>query len=149
MRVVIQRVKRAKVKVGGRTVGKINAGLFVLLGIKDEDREEDVLVLADKISKLRIMADSGGKMNLSVKETGSKVLVVSQFTLYADSSKGNRPSFVKAAQPEMALKLYNQLINKLKELGLDVETGVFGKYMNISLFLDGPVTIMLDSRDWN
>jgi len=147
MRLIVQRVDQAEVKNEGKIVGKIKRGLFVLLGVSKGDKEEDALFLAEKLAKLRVMSDEKGKMNLSIKDSEGKVLVVSQFTLYADTKGGNRPSFIKAAEPELALKLYNLFIEKLKNLGIEVETGKFGSYMKISLGLDGPVTIILDSNE--
>lgn len=143
----MQRVDQAEVKNEGKIVGKIKRGLFVLLGVSKGDKEEDALFLAEKLAKLRVMSDEKGKINLAVKDVEGKVLVVSQFTLYADTKGGNRPSFIKAAEPELALKLYNLFIEKLKNLGIEVETGKFGSYMKISLELDGPVTIILDSNE--
>ncbi|QLG69701.1 MAG: D-tyrosyl-tRNA(Tyr) deacylase (EC 3.6.1.n1) [Candidatus Woesebacteria bacterium] len=147
MRLIMQRVDQAEVKNEGKIVGKIKRGLFVLLGVSKGDKEEDALFLAEKLAKLRVMSDEKGKINLAVKDVEGKVLVVSQFTLYADTKGGNRPSFIKAAEPELALKLYNLFIEKLKNLGIEVETGKFGSYMKISLELDGPVTIILDSNE--
>ena len=143
----MQRVDQAEVKNEGKIVGKIKRGFFVLLGVSKGDKEEDALFLAEKLAKLRVMSDEKGKINLAVKDVEGKVLVVSQFTLYADTKGGNRPSFIKAAEPELALKLYNLFIEKLKNLGIEVETGKFGSYMKISLELDGPVTIILDSNE--
>lgn len=147
MRLIMQRVDQAEVKNEGKIVGKIKRGLFVLLGVSKGDKEEDALFLAEKLAKLKVMSDEKGKINLAVKDVEGKVLVVSQFTLYADTKGGNRPSFIKAAEPELALKLYNLFIEKLKNLGIEVETGKFGSYMKISLELDGPVTIILDSNE--
>jgi D-tyrosyl-tRNA(Tyr) deacylase len=146
MRVIIQRVKKAKVILDetGKVSGEINKGLLLLIGVGDEDGEEKARLLARKISKLRVMADDEGKMNLSVKDIGAGILVVSQFTLYADTSKGNRPSFIKAADPKKAEKLYNFFVDELKKEVGKVETGSFGAYMNIDAKLDGPVTILLD-----
>lgn len=145
MRLVIQRVKRAKVLVKGKSevVGKIGKGLFILMGVTDGDSKEEVEKLAEKVSKLRIMSDKKGKMNLSIKDVGGKVLVVSQFTLYADTSKGNRPSFIKASAPGLAQDIYEHFIAQLKEREIKVETGEFGAYMEIDTELDGPVTIIL------
>lgn len=147
MRLVVQRVKKAKVvKVeNGEAVGQIGRGLFVLLGIKKGDTEKGAEILADKLSKLRVMSNAKDKMNLSVADTGGKMLVVSQFTLYADTSGGNRPSFISAEEPEKAKKLYEFFVEKLKERGLSVETGSFGDYMEIESVLDGPVTIIYDT----
>lgn len=145
MKLVVQRVKKARVKVveTGRVSGKIGEGLLVLLGVKNGDKDEDAERLAEKLSKLRIMKDKEGKMNLSIKDVDGKILVVSQFTLYADTSKGNRPSFIRAADPELAERLYNHFVSKLKSLGVNAETGNFGSYMEIEAELDGPVTIIL------
>ncbi|MCH7730402.1 D-tyrosyl-tRNA(Tyr) deacylase [Patescibacteria group bacterium] len=149
MRLVVQRVNSAKVVVAetGKVVGEIGKGLFVLLGVKDGDSEKDAKALAEKLAKLRVIADDAGKMNLSVKDVAVSVLVVSQFTLYADTSKGNRPSFIKAAKPGHAEKLYENFVDKLKEKGVKVETGSFGEYMEIDAKLDGPVTIIIESGD--
>ena len=143
----MQRVDNAEVRTEGRVVGRIDKGLFVLVGVSREDKEEGALFLAEKLAKLRVMSDEKGKMNLSIKDVEGKVLVVSQFTLYADTKGGNRPSFIKAGEPELALKLYTLFIERLKSLGIKVETGNFGSYMKISLGLDGPVTIVLDSNE--
>jgi D-tyrosyl-tRNA(Tyr) deacylase len=147
MRLIVQRVNLASVAVGGKVVGKIEAGLFVLLGVKEGDSEKDAELLADKLSKLRVMSDSDNKMNLSVKDVMASVLVVSQFTLYADTTGGNRPSFIKAAKPDKAKRLYEFFVQKLKEKRIKVETGSFGEYMKINAVLDGPVTIILDSEE--
>jgi len=146
MRLVVQRVQRAKVyRVNdGKTLGEIGLGLFVLVGFKKGDSEKEVGILADKISKLRVMSDSEDKMNLSVPETKSEILIVSQFTLYADTKGGNRPSFIDAEEPEKAKKLYELFIEKLREKGIKVETGSFGDYMQIEAVLDGPVTITIE-----
>ena len=146
MRLVIQRVSKAQVSVDEKILGKINKGLFVLVGVKEGDKKEDAVFLAEKLSKLRVMSDDNDKMNLSVKDVGAEILIVSQFTLYADTSKGNRPSFVKAADPLLAEELYNLFINNLRDMGIKVETGKFGAYMKIKPELDGPVTIVIDSR---
>jgi D-tyrosyl-tRNA(Tyr) deacylase len=145
MRLVIQRVSSAQVRVSGKVVGKIGKGLFVLVGVKEGDNEKDAEFLAEKLSKIRLMADSDNKINLSLKDTKAGVLIVSQFTLYADTTDGNRPSFIKAADPDKAKGLYEFFIRKLKEKGIKVETGSFGKYMEINTVLDGPVTIIVDS----
>lgn len=145
MHLVVQRVKEARVKVIGseKIVGKIGKGLFVLIGVGKEDEKGVAEILANKVSKLRIMAGENDKMNLSVKDTNSEVLVVSQFTLYSDTSGGNRPSFISAAEPKLANEIYIGFIDKLKKLGIKVETGSFGDYMEIEAVLDGPVTITL------
>lgn len=147
MRVVIQRVSKALVKAQGEVVGKIGKGLFILVGVFKDDSEQDALYLADKLSKLRVMADDNGKMNLSVSDVKGGILVVSQFTLCADTTAGNRPSFIKAAAPDKALDLYNLFVERLNKLGLVIETGSFGNYMQIEAHLDGPVTVVLDSKD--
>lgn len=143
MKLVVQRVKKAKVTVvPDRTVGEIGTGLFVLVGVKKGDSLKDAETLAEKLVKLRAMKDGEDKMNLSVKDVGGKFLVVSQFTLNADTSGGNRPSFINAALPDDARKIYEHFLKKLKEKGAEVETGEFGAYMNIDCVLDGPVTIL-------
>lgn len=143
MKLVVQRVKKAKVVVvPDKAVGEIGIGLFVLAGVKKGDSPLDAEVLADKLVKLRVMKDKEDKMNLSVSDVDGKFLVVSQFTLNADTSGGNRPSFINAALPEGAKKIYEHFIAKLKEKGANVETGEFGAYMNIDCVLDGPVTII-------
>ena len=146
MRLVIQRVKKATVSLAdsGQVVGEIGQGLFVLVGVKKGDTKVKAEKLAEKLAKLRIMADKKRKMNLSVQEVGKEVLVVSQFTLCADTHKGNRPSFIQAAEPKTAEKLYQHFISILKSKGLKVATGQFGAYMEIKLLLDGPVTILLE-----
>jgi len=147
MRLVIQRVKKASVRVkeSGEIVGKIEKGLFVLVGVAEGDTEKNSEILAEKLAKLRVMADDAGKMNLSINDVGGSVLAVSQFTLYADTSGGNRPSFIKAAKPELAEKIYNHFVEKLQKLGVKVETGKFGEYMEIDADLDGPVTIIIEN----
>lgn len=145
MRLVIQRVSKAKVTVDKKTVGEIKRGLFVLVGVKKGDSEKEAETLAEKLMKLRIMADEEAKMNLSVKDAGGSFLVVSQFTLYADTSGGNRPSFINAALPDEAKKVYQHFLTKLRALGGKIETGSFGAYMEIETVLDGPVTIILGS----
>jgi D-tyrosyl-tRNA(Tyr) deacylase len=144
MRLVIQRVSEASVSIDGKVIGKIRKGLFVLVGVGKEDNEKKAEELAEKLSKLRVMADKNGKMNLSVNDVGAKILAVSQFTLYGNTRKGNRPSFVNAAEPGKAEKIYNHFIEKLKEKGIEVETGSFGDYMTINTKLDGPVTIIME-----
>ncbi len=144
MRLVVQRVEKAKVvKVDdGSTVGEIGKGLFVLVGVKKGDTEKDAEMLAAKLSKLRVMADPNDKMNLSVSDVKGSMLVVSQFTLHADTSGGNRPSFINAEDPERAKELYEFFVKKLNDTGIKVETGSFGDYMKIETVLDGPVTII-------
>lgn len=143
MRLVIQRVNSASVSVGEKIVGEIGTGLFVLVGIEQKDTRASVSALAQKLLKLRIMADGNKKMNLSVIEAGGEILVVSQFTLLADTSQGNRPSFLKAANPAKAKELYEFFINTLKSEKLNIQTGSFGEYMQIECELDGPVTILI------
>lgn len=145
MRAVVQRVTEGKVTINNRAVGQIVAGYVVLLGVSQKDDEENARKLAEKILKLRVMADKNNKMNLSIQDTGGEILVISQFTLYGDTSKGHRPSFVKAAAPVQAKKLYNLFINMLKKGGLKVEIGEFGARMAVQLTNDGPVTIILDT----
>jgi D-tyrosyl-tRNA(Tyr) deacylase len=147
MRLVIQRVKKAKVinKEKNITTGQIEEGLFVLLGIKKGDTEKEADYLAEKLSKLRIMSDKDKKMNLSIKDVKGEILVVSQFTLYGDVKGQNRPSFIKAEESKKAKQLYEYFIDKLKSLGILVENGSFGNYMEIESTLDGPVTIIIDS----
>ncbi len=149
MKLVVQRVGKARVyRVSdGEVLGEIEKGLFVLVGFKKGDSEKDTVTLAEKLSKLRVVSDSDGKMNLSVTDTKSEVLVVSQFTLYADTKGGNRPSFIEAEEPEKAKKLYELFVKSLKEKGIKVETGSFGDYMQIEAIMDGPVTILIDSID--
>ena len=145
MRLIVQRVSEGEVKVRGKVLGRISGGLFVLVGIKQGDSLKDAEVLVEKLYKLRVMADKAGKMNLSVADVKGEFLVVSQFTLYADTSGGNRPSFINAADPADAQKIYEHFLFKLKEKGAKVETGSFGEYMEISAELDGPVTILLET----
>ncbi len=145
MRLVIQRVKRAEVKIVklNKVVGKIGSGFLILVGVGEGDTKNEAKKLAEKTVKLRIMGDSDGKMNLSIKDViNSGILVVSQFTLYADTSGGNRPSFVAAAKPGLANEIYLAFVNYLKEVSIKVETGEFGEHMEISALLDGPVTIL-------
>ncbi|MEK6302164.1 MAG: D-aminoacyl-tRNA deacylase [Acidobacteriota bacterium] len=146
MRAVVQRVTKARVDVGAETVGEIDAGLLVLLGVARDDASEDADYLADKIINLRIFADDEGKMNRSLLDTGGSMLAVSQFTLYGDTRKGRRPSFIEAAEPEKANSLYEYFVGGARSLGVKVETGVFQAMMKVSLTNDGPVTILIDSR---
>lgn len=145
MRAVIQRVAEARVAVDGAVVGQIGAGLCILLGIGRQDDETQANVLADKTKKLRIFADDEGKMNRSVLDTGGAVLVVSQFTLYADCRQGNRPSFTDAAAPSEAKALYEHFVHRLRAGGLTVATGRFGGHMTVTLANDGPVTLILEA----
>ena len=145
MRCIVQRVSSALVSINGKVVGEIGKGLFVLVGIKEGDTEKDAEFLAEKLVKLRVMSDKEGKMNLTVSDVDSEILVVSQFTLYADTSGGNRPSFIEVARPDVAQPLYEHFVNQLKSQGVKVQTGKFGEYMEIDVILDGPVTIILES----
>jgi D-tyrosyl-tRNA(Tyr) deacylase len=147
MRAVLQRVRQAAVVVEAETIARIGNGLLVLLGVTETDTAEDVRRLAEKISHLRIFADENGKMNRSVLDSGGEVLVVSQFTLYGDCRKGRRPSFVNAAPPELAVPMYEAFIEALRSLGLPVRTGRFGAMMQVELVNDGPVTLILDTRE--
>ncbi len=147
MRAVIQRVSYANVQVNGDTVGAIEQGLMILLGITENDTEEDIIWLADKLRKLRIFSDEQGKMNRSVEDINGSCLVISQFTLFASTKKGNRPSFIKSAKPDIAIPLYQQFVDYLKDQSLKVETGIFGADMKVSLLNDGPVTITMDSKN--
>ncbi|SFH67777.1 D-aminoacyl-tRNA deacylase [Pisciglobus halotolerans] len=147
MKIVIQRTKDAKVTVEGKTVGHISHGFVLLVGISTEDTQEDVDYLVKKISKLRIFEDQAGKMNLSIKETEGEILSISQFTLLADTKKGNRPSFTQAARPEQSIPLYESFNQGLRQEGLKVETGIFGADMQVTLTNDGPVTIVIDSKN--
>lgn len=147
MKVVVQRVKSARVtrKEDNKVVGEIKSGLFLLLGIKKGDTEKQVDEIVNKILKLRVMADEKDKMNLSVQDTKSEILLVSQFTLYANTKDGNRPSFIDAEEPTKAKILYKYMIDKLKESNLNIQTGSFGDYMKIETELDGPVTIVIEN----
>lgn len=144
MRVVAQRVTRARVSIAGRTTGEIEAGLLLLVGFTDGDRDEALRWMADKVVGLRIFRDDEGKMNRSVAEAGGGLLVVSQFTLYGDARKGRRPSFVDAARPEVAIPLYERFVELLRETGLPIGTGEFGAEMQVELVNDGPVTLVLE-----
>jgi D-tyrosyl-tRNA(Tyr) deacylase len=147
MRVVIQRVSEASVTVDGTVTGSVGKGLLVLLGIEDADSEEDIAWLSAKIVNLRIFDDAGGVMNLSVKDIGGDLLLVSQFTLHASTKKGNRPSYIRASRPEFATPLYEKMIRQLEmDLGKSVQTGIFGADMKLGLVNDGPVTILMDSK---
>lgn len=145
MRAIIQRVKKAKVTVNSEIVGEINKGLLVLLGVTHNDAREQVEWIAHKIANLRIFSDSEGKMNFSIKDIGGEVLVVSNFTLYADAKKGFRPSYIDAARPEHAEPLYNAVCDELSmKHGVTVATGIFGAMMDVELVNDGPVTISIE-----
>jgi D-tyrosyl-tRNA(Tyr) deacylase len=148
MRVVIQRVLEASVVVDEKVVGAIGNGLLVLLGIEDADTEEDINWLSNKITELRLFDDAAGVMNLSVKDMGGDILLISQFTLLASTKKGNRPSYIKASKPPTAVPLYEQMILALRnDLGKAVQTGIFGADMKVSLINNGPVTITIDSKN--
>jgi D-tyrosyl-tRNA(Tyr) deacylase len=147
MRAVIQRVKSAAVNVEGRVTGKIGQGLLVLLGVGKGDGEKDIAYMVSKLPDLRIFEDASGKFNLSLREIRGEMLMVSQFTLYGDCRKGRRPSFTDAEEPAEAKRLYEQLILKIREQGVTVETGEFQAKMEVHLINDGPVTILLDSRN--
>ena len=145
MKIVVQRVKNASVEVEGKTVGKIEKGFLVLLGVTHSDTKEKAEYLAKKLCKLRIFTDENDKMNLSLKDVGGKLLIVSQFTLYADCSGGNRPSFIEAARPEQAEELYEYFCKECKEkYDINVEKGIFGADMKVNLLNDGPVTIIIE-----
>lgn len=148
MRVVIQRVLEASVVVDEKVVGAIGNGLLVLLGIEDADNTEDITWLSNKITGLRLFDDADGVMNLSVKDIGGDILLISQFTLLASTKKGNRPSYIKASKPPIAMPLYEQMIATLRnDLGKAVQTGIFGADMKVSLINNGPVTIIVDSKN--
>ena len=148
MRVVVQRCSRAEVRIDNTQVGSIRQGFMLLVGITDTDTQADADLLAKKIAQLRVFEDAEGKMNLSLRDIGGAVLSISQFTLYADCRKGNRPSFIRAARPERAPPLYDYFNDTLRTMyGLQVETGRFGADMKVDFINDGPVTILLDSEE--
>ncbi len=144
MKIIIQRVLKASVEVEGETVGSIDKGFLILFGAAANDTEADCIRLAEKISKLRIFEDENGKTNLGIKDVGGEILSVSQFTLLADCSHGNRPSFINAARPETAVPLYEKFNDELRKHGLHVETGIFGADMKVELINDGPFTVILE-----
>ncbi len=144
MKLVVQRVKNASVKVEGKTVGEINEGLLVLLGVTHTDNKEIADYLAKKLVNLRIFKDENHKMNLSVKDINGELLIISQFTLYADTSQGNRPSFTNAGKPDFANELYEYFKEKCSEYNIKIESGIFGADMKVELLNDGPVTIILE-----
>ena len=146
MRVVVQRVKHASVTINGTVNGKINNGFLVLLGVQSTDNEQDVDYLVKKVKNLRIFSDENDKMNLSLKDVNGELLIVSQFTLYANCKEGNRPSFVEAAKPDIAIPLYEYFVSECKKIIPVVETGIFGADMKVDLLNDGPVTIIMDSK---
>lgn len=147
MRALIQRVQKGSVTVDDTIIGQINTGLVILLGVKDGDTEAAAEYLANKIVNLRIFQDANGKFNRSALDVGAELLAISQFTLYADTTRGRRPGFSEAARPEVSIPLYEKFVDFLKESGLNVETGEFGAHMIVEIINDGPVTIMLDSDD--
>jgi D-tyrosyl-tRNA(Tyr) deacylase len=148
MRVVIQRVSKASVTINNNVKSEIGNGLLILLGIEETDDQEDIEWLSGKIARLRIFGDENGAMNLSVTDVEGDIIVVSQFTLHANTKKGNRPSFIKAAKPEIAIPLYEQFTFQLeKDLGKKIQTGEFGAMMQVELINDGPVTIIIDSKN--
>jgi len=148
MIVIIQRVSEASVKVEGTVIGTIGKGLMVLVGFEDADTEEDLVWMAGKVINLRIFDDENGVMNLSVKDVSGELLIVSQFTLHASTKKGNRPSYIKAAKPDISIPLYEQFVALLdKQIDSKVQTGEFGADMKVSLVNDGPVTIYIDSKN--
>jgi D-tyrosyl-tRNA(Tyr) deacylase len=145
MRIVLQRVSRAQVSVGGRVVGRIGSGFLLLVGFRAGDGDEQIAWMADKVLGLRVFPDADGKMNLGLEESGGDLLVVSQFTLYGDVRKGRRPSFVDAAHPDLAVPLYERFVGLLRERAPGkVETGEFGAHMDVELVNDGPVTLLLE-----
>ena len=146
MRLVVQRVSEASVTVGGELISEIGPGFVVLVGINNEDTRETADRYLDKLSKLRIFRDENGKTNLSLKDVGGEILMISQFTLYADCRKGNRPSFVKAGDPAMAEELYNYMLEKARTLVPSVKPGIFGAEMKVALINDGPFTVVLDEN---
>ena len=148
MRVVVQRCSRAEVRIDGQTVGQIGRGFLLLVGVTDGDSEAQADLLAKKVAQMRVFEDGEGKMNLALKDVDGAILSISQFTLYADCKKGNRPSFIRAARPETAAPLYDYFNARLRsEYGLQVETGRFGADMKVDFINDGPVTILLDTAD--
>ena len=146
MRCVVQRVSHARVTVAGEVTGEIEKGYMVLVGAGEDDTEADVNYCADKISGLRVFEDENGKMNRSIQDAGGEILAISQFTLHGDMRRGNRPSFITAARPELAVPMYEAYCKGLRDAGLHVETGIFQADMKVSLINDGPVTILIDSR---
>lgn len=146
MRAVVQRVSESDVTVDGKVVGAIDRGLLVLLGVAEDDEEEDARMMADKIIGLRIFNDDQGKFNLALEDVGGAVLVISQFTLLGDCRKGRRPSFSTAARPEKAVPLYERVVQLLRERGVTVATGTFGAHMDVRLVNDGPVTVLIDTK---
>jgi len=146
MKAVIQRVSRASVDVNDETIGKIGKGFLVLLGVANEDTDEDMDYLVKKITQMRIFEDEAGKMNLSLKDVGGELLIISQFTLFASTKKGNRPSFTEAGAPDFSKEMYLKFIKACRDCGIHTEEGEFGAHMVVSLINDGPVTITMDSK---
>jgi D-aminoacyl-tRNA deacylase len=148
VKAVIQRVSSSSVEIDGKIVSQIQKGLLVLVGIEDSDNQEDIIWLTSKIINLRVFADENNVMNLSVKDVNGEIIVVSQFTLHASTKKGNRPSYIKASKPEIAILLYESFVKQIEiELGKKVQTGIFGADMQVALVNDGPVTIIIDSKN--
>ena len=148
MKVVIQRVSKASVTIDGDILASIGSGLLILVGIIEEDTQEDIKWLTNKITNLRIFNDADGVMNLSIKDINGNVIAVSQFTLHASIKKGNRPSYIKAAKPEVAIPIYEGFVNQLEvDLGKRIQTGIFGADMKVDLLNDGPITIIIDSKN--
>lgn len=147
MRAVVQRVKYSSVTVNGEIVGKIDKGLLVLLGVTHTDSEKEINWLAKKIKDLRIFEDQDGKMNLGLEEINGELLIISQFTLYGDCIKGRRPGFVDAAKPDLAKPLYEKFLEKCRSFGIKIEAGIFGADMKVELLNDGPVTLIIDTKD--
>jgi D-tyrosyl-tRNA(Tyr) deacylase len=148
MRAVIQRVTKASVTIDGKIHGRIENGLLVLMGIEDADTDEDIEWLSSKIVNLRIFNDEMGMMNISVKDKGGNILLISQFTLHASTKKGNRPSYIKASKPGIAIPIYEKMIEQLSiDLGKEIQTGIFGADMKVELLNDGPVTIVIDTKN--
>ncbi len=146
MRAVIQKVSEASVSVGEKVIGKIGTGFLVLLGVEDSDTEEDLSYMIKKVTQMRVFEDENDKMNLSLRDVGGALLIVSQFTLFANTKKGNRPSFTAAGAPDFSNKMYLRFIDQCRSLGFQTEHGEFGAHMKVALVNDGPVTIMLDSK---
>ncbi len=146
MRAVIQKVSQASVSVSERVTGKIGTGFLVLLGVEDSDTEEDLSYMIKKVTQMRVFEDENDKMNLSLRDVGGALLIVSQFTLFANTKKGNRPSFTAAGAPDFSNKMYLRFIDQCRALGFQTEHGEFGAHMKVALVNDGPVTIMLDSK---
>lgn len=148
MRIVLQRVSEARVKIANKLSGEINQGFVILIGVEDDDTIEDVKWLASKVSKLRVFDDGEGKMNLNIQEVNGNILVISQFTLHAKTKKGNRPSYIKAGEPEYAKQLYEYFIDELIQImDLPIQSGIFGANMQVELINDGPVTLYIDTKN--